>query len=228
MPFQENNFSSPEYQESAIDPKKVVVISCEGCNTEPEYFESVKRKLSESLKNLVEVELVEKPDNSSDPANVLKNLENHIESKFDFREGSDILWLVIDRESVDSRKKAIEAILPICTAKGYSIALSNPTFEFWLLLHVADISGYNQNDLYRNDWTSPAKKKRFIEKELSNILDGGFSKKSGRFNQDIVSIENVKRAIAQEQRFANSFPALLDNLGSNISRLIQDFLDLER
>ncbi|HDZ46554.1 hypothetical protein LCGC14_0317340 [marine sediment metagenome] len=227
MPFQDRNFSKPIYEETGKEPKKVVIISCEGCNTEPEYFSSIVDKLSENVKNLVEIEIVEKLDNSSDPNNVLRNLENHIEEKFDFKNGTDILWLVIDRESVDSRKKAIEDILPVCHTKGYSIALSNPLFEFWLLLHVCDISKYKKEDLHNNEWVTEARNRRFIDKQLSEILDNGFNKKSGRFNQEIISVENIKRAIAQEQQFCSTLPNLLDELGTNVSILINDILDLE-
>lgn len=223
MPFQETNFSSPEYQENSADPKRVVIISCEGCITEPSYFKTIKRKLSEHLKNLVEIELVEKPNQGSDPRNVLSNLECHIQSKFDFQEGSDILWLVIDRESVDSRKNAIKQIMPICEEKGYNISLSNPTFEFWLLLHVADIKNYDTATVYANEFVT--KKRRFLDKELSNILENGYNKSN--FNEDIVSLENIRNAVSQEKEFCNTLPELLNNLGSNVTSLINDFLILE-
>ena len=134
---------------------------------------------------------------------------------------------MVDRESVEERKKAIEAIIPICKEKGYSIAVSNPTFEFWLLLHVCDISSYDEATLHQNNWATEAKRRRFLDKELSNLLENGFSKKKGRFNQDIVTLDNIKRAVHQEQRFCNELPNLLDELGSNVGYLIKDFLVLE-
>lgn len=220
MPFKENSFSTPEYQELASDPKCVVIISCEGCKTEPGYFNAIKRKLSENLKSLVEIELVKKPNEGSDPRNVLQNLENHITAKFDFKQDIDILWLVIDRESVESRRNAILEILPICKEKDYKIALSNPTFEFWLLLHVAEIFNYDAEVLHANEKVS--QKRRFLDKELSNILDQGFNKSN--FNEDIVSLENIRLALKQEKSFSNTLPELLDSLGSNMGNLISDFL----
>ena len=227
MPFQEENFSKPEYIEQSLPPKKVVIISCEGCNTEPEYFETIKEKLTDNIDKLVAIELVEKPDKASEPDKVLRNLEKHIEAKFDFKENVDILWLVVDRESVTERKKAIEAIIPTCEEKGYSIAISNPAFEFWLLLHICDITSYDKTTLHQNNWVTEAKKRRFLDKELSNLLDNGFKKRKDHFNQDIVSLDNIKRAVKQEQDFCNQLPELLDELGSNIGCLINDFLVLE-
>jgi len=53
MPFEEESFTSPDYEEQRLAPKKIVIISCEGCNTEPEYFKCIKSKLPENIKNLV-------------------------------------------------------------------------------------------------------------------------------------------------------------------------------
>jgi hypothetical protein len=226
MPFENRDFNTPDYLEETEEPKKVVIISCEGSNTEPEYFETVKRKLSDNLKNLVEVDIVPKPAGDSEPKAVLNNLEEHIKNKYDFRKGSDILWLVIDRESVNSRKKNIKNIYPECSKKGYFIALSNPLFEFWLLLHVADIKLYEPKILIQNSWVNASKNRRYIDKELSIILPNGYNKKKGKFNQDIVSLANLKQALSQEKLFCTSYPDILDSLGSNIGNLIDDILDL--
>jgi hypothetical protein len=226
MPFENRDFNTPDYLEETEEPKKVVIISCEGSNTEPEYFETVKRKLSVNLKNLVEVDVVPKPAGASEPKAVLNNLEEHVKNKYDFRKGSDILWLVIDRESVSSRKKNIKDIYPECTTKGYFIALSNPLFEFWLLLHVADIKSYEPETLIQNEWVSASRNRRYIDKELSTILPNGYNKKKGKFNQGIVSLANLKRALSQEKLFCTSYPDILDNLGSNIGNIIDDILDL--
>jgi hypothetical protein len=228
MPFENRDFNTPDYSEEIVEPKKVVIISCEGSNTEPEYFDTVKRKLSHYLKNLVEIEIVPKFPGDSEPMAVLNNLEDYIKNKYDFNKGSDILWLVIDRESVEARKNNIKSIMPECNSKGYSVALSNPLFEFWLLLHIIDITTYDSELLLQNNWVNTSKNRRYIDKELSTILINGFNKKKGKFNQDIVNLENIKRAISQEKLFCTSHPDILDNLGSNIGELIQDFLDLPR
>lgn len=226
MPFIEREFSTPVYSEQTDEPKRVVIISCEGSNTEPEYFHTVKRKLSRRLKSLVEVDIVPKPTNDSAPKAVINNLESHIKSKYDFTNQHDTLWIVVDRESVDTRKKEILDAKKYCDEQGYFIAVTNPLFEFWLLLHVTDISKYNKDQLLVNSWTSPSKKRRFIDKELSQILDNGFNKRKGKFNQDLVTLENIKFALQQEKMFCNTMPDILDNLGSNIGDLVIDFLDV--
>lgn len=225
MNFEPSNFSRPSYEENKEEPRKLIILSCEGRVTEPSYFEALIETFNEHISNIVEVDIVAKNDNHSNPKDVLRNLEHHVNEKYGFDIASDNLWIVLDRESVPERKKQIEAIQAICDSKNFKMAITHPVFEFWLLLHVIDITKYDKEELVLNKWVSTAKKRRFIDKELSNILDRGYSKKQGNFNTDIVSLKNVRRALAQETLFCNTYPEILDSLGSNIGNLISEIID---
>lgn len=226
MGFKDSNLDQPTYEQQKDEPTRVIIISCEGSNTEPEYFETIKMKLASNISSLIKVELVSKPTEASEPKDVLDNLQIHVD-KYDFNKGFDSLWLVCDREKVLCRKtgsKGLIEVIPLCKEKGYSIALSNPLFEFWLLLHIVDISSYDNDILFRNDKVSA--KRRYIDKELSNLLENGFNKKRGKFNHSIVSLENINRAIAQEELFENNLSDIIDNLGCNVSSLVKEILEL--
>ncbi len=170
MGFKDRGFDNPIYIEEEIEPEKIIIISCEGRNTEPEYFETIKEKLSDLISVLVEIKIVPKNDNKSNPKDIVCNLEEYILDQYDYKSDYDEMWVIWDREKVDDRKNKILEILPECKEKNYNIALTNPAFEFWLLLHIVDISDYEDDILYKNDWTSQSKKKRFIEKELLTKL----------------------------------------------------------
>ena len=60
MGFKARNFESTEYIESELNPKKRIIISCEGSNTEPAYFKAIKEKLSKYISVLIEIEVIEK------------------------------------------------------------------------------------------------------------------------------------------------------------------------
>jgi len=226
MGFKERSFNQPTYKQQEKEPTRVIIISCEGSNTEPEYFEAIKTKLSRNISSLIEIVQVSKATEASEPKDVLDNLQRHVE-KYDFNKEHDSLWLVCDREKVIARKtgrKGLLSVIPLCQEKGYSMALSNPLFEFWLLLHVVDISNYDNKILFDNKKESSTR--RYIDKELSAILDGGYNKRSGHFNRDIVSLSNVKRAIQQEQLFENDLTEIVDKLGGNVSSLVNEILTI--
>jgi hypothetical protein len=223
MGFKEKSFGQPTYDQQEEEPTRVIIISCEGTNTEPEYFEAIKEKLKDNISSLIEIELVPKPNNASEPKDVLDNLQAFVD-KYDFNKGHDSLWLVCDREKVMHRKtgkKGLLEVIPLCVEKGYSIALLNPLFEFWLLLHLVDITTYSKDTLFENEKISA--KKRYLDQELTNIL-GVYNKKKGKFNRDIVSLDNVKRAIKQEQLFENDLTKIMDTLGGNLSSLINEIV----
>ncbi|WP_299695451.1 RloB family protein [uncultured Vibrio sp.] len=221
MGFKIRDFGKPVYDEYQEDPKRVIIISCEGSVTEPEYFNTIKVKLAKYLSDIIEIEVVNKQNNASEPQNVMANLQRYVEA-YDYRKEHDSLWLVCDREKVDARKKHLKEIMPICKENGYKLAISNPLFELWLLMHITDISQYDKKVLFANEPVNASRK--FIDKQLSNILDNGYNKKAGRFNKDIVTYENLIRAIEQEKTLENNEDLLLDNLGSNIGELINDIL----
>jgi len=226
MGFKERSFDQPTYQQQEEEPTRVIIISCEGTNTEPEYFKAIKEKLKDNISSLIEIELVPKPTNASEPKDVLDNLQTFVD-KYDFNKGHDSLWLVCDREKVIARKtgkSGLLKVIPLCKERGYSIALSNPLFEFWLLLHVVDISDYDNEKLFDNEKVNATR--RYLDKELSNILEGGYSKKAGKFNKDIVSLDNIKKAIEQEKLFENDLIKILDQLGGNIGSLISEILTI--
>ena len=175
MAFKDRGFDSPIYIEEENEPEKVIIISCEGRNTEPEYFEAIKNKLSDYISVLIEIQIVPKNDNPSEPKDIVCNLETFIEEHYDYKSDYDEMWVIWDREKVEARKQAILEMIPKCKEKNYNIALTNPLFEFWLLLHIVDISQYDKAVLYENDWMTPAKKRRFIDKELSKLLPNGYS-----------------------------------------------------
>lgn len=225
MGFEATSFNVPIYEEKSIEPRKAFVISCEGKNTEPEYFYTIKNKLSDYIDVLIQIEIVEK-NSGNEPYNVLSDLLEHTNKKQQddsYDVTNDEFWIVIDREKNDIRKQHIIDILDSCEDNNIDIALTNPAFEFWLLLHIVDNSLYDSDKLYKNEKINGSK--RFLDKEISNILCG-YSKKAGKFPKNIVTMENLKKAVEQEKFFENELKKIIDNLGSNVGKLVQRIVNI--
>ena len=52
---------------------------------------------------------------------------------------NDELCLVIDRDKQSWTEATISEVAQFCHAKQYILALSNPCFELWLLIHHYDV-----------------------------------------------------------------------------------------
>ncbi len=110
--------------------RKLFVISVEGVKTEPQYFEL----FNKNDQNIIKISCL-KGNHQSSPFQVLKRMENYL--KLEGLKKTDEAWLVIDKDQWSFEQ--IEELFEWSKSKeNYGFALSNPLFEFWLLLHFED------------------------------------------------------------------------------------------
>ncbi len=112
--------------------KKLFVLAVEGIKTEPLYF-----ALFNSRDSVIRVQCL-KDKSGSSPPQVLKRMEKHL--KAGELKSTDEAWLVSDKDQwSDSQLSQLHQWSQ--KEENYGFALSNPKFEYWLLLHFADGSG---------------------------------------------------------------------------------------
>mgnify|MGYP006284912623 CR=1 FL=1 len=119
---------------------RLFVIATEGEDTEKEYFNWFDPLGLDRPKFRIKVLPTE--DSKSAPEYVLQRLDEYTEEfdlKLDDRDPdkNDELWLVIDFDRWRSQK--LSTIAREARNKGYSLAVSNPCFEVWLLFHVSQL-----------------------------------------------------------------------------------------
>jgi len=125
------------------NPKPVILIVCEGRNTEPDYFEGL---VSEFRNPRVDIELVGGKGTPKTLVAVAKEYREKALSKAD-KEGDenlayDDVWCVFDRDDHLDIPDAFQ----MARDNGIQIAFSNPCFELWLLLHFRDQPGMKHRD----------------------------------------------------------------------------------
>ncbi len=122
-----------------LSPRKTVVIVTEGSKTEKEYFvlffEILNRQLPASP--LFKPIFPPRKRSSSAPKRVLNCMKKFLE--FNGKEPNAIheAWLVVDRDEWKD-KQLSELGAWEQKRRNYRFALSNPKFEYWLLLHFED------------------------------------------------------------------------------------------
>lgn len=113
--------------------RKLFLISVEGSKTEPQYF-GVLNKLTSTV---IKVTCVPGSTDSA-PSRVLKRMRDQLR-----KEGlraEDEAWLVVDRDAwPEAQLDELAAWAGAAPGRGF--ALSNPKFEFWLLLHFESGDG---------------------------------------------------------------------------------------
>ncbi|MCY3022316.1 MAG: RloB family protein [Planctomycetota bacterium] len=111
-------------------PRRCLLVVCEGEKTEPVYFEALRRALG-----LMSVEVrVCGPECASAPISVVDYALKRIGEEKLQQFAYDAVWCVFDVDKHPSLAKALDK------AKGNHllVALSNPCFEYWFLLHFED------------------------------------------------------------------------------------------
>ena len=144
----------------------LLVIASEGAVTEVNYFQGVKSKIEESRINIEVLSRVESAHSGAE--RVIRQLD-----KYKRESGigkSDQLCLVLDRDSQSLTEKNLARVAKECDSKGYILALSNPCFEIWLLMHFKCLSEFNNSE--RAEMLNS--KSRDMQALVRNCMPSGF------------------------------------------------------
>lgn len=227
-------FGARSEKSEISEPKKSFFIICEGEKTENQYFNGVFNYRTElKIHQLIDIVVIEQEEGEihvPHPVHIVNACINLIDSEdgkqtdlINYDPDIDEIWVVFDRDPKTVFENQFNEILEKCKKYGINIGFTNPTFEFWLLLHLPNINEYGEATLLANEKVGGKSSKRFVEKELSNRLTGGYNKNQIRFER---FLPNVDLAIAQEKLFKNTVNDIFYNVGSNIGILISKMKQL--
>lgn len=129
----------------------------------------------------------------------------------------DKFGIVIDRDQRSHTVEQMARVIKKCDSKSYLWYITNPCFEFWLLLHVSDI-------------------KTEYSDSLEDILDNKVDEKGNSYVSNLLHaktgqrktiqakifeqfyLPNINSAIERAKAFASK-NELIDNIGSNLGDL---------
>lgn len=118
------------------EPRKRVVVVCEGSKTEPKYLRMLNARSRDAL---IELEIVDEaatnPKSLVDRACAVKKeaAREHRRTK-DPNTRIDELWCVFDVDEHPMLREAVQQ----ASDNGVEVAISNPSVEVWFLLHFQD------------------------------------------------------------------------------------------
>lgn len=153
------------------------IIATEGTKTEIDYFRFLKEKCPRIRLNCFSGKF-------SNPISVLKTLQHRLSTVIDkFNEETDQAWVVIDKDSWEERD--LEILFKESKKYKYlHIAVSNPKFEFWLLLHFDNKAGAGA----KSSAKCTARLKQFLP---------GYDK---HLAPNVFTLERVKLAVMQAEK----------------------------
>ena len=125
-----------EYDPNKVKQRKrkpVIYVICEGKETEVLYFKHFRTR------NCL-VDIVPMTSKYTAAEHLVKNAKGLLSHADYFPKDGDQLWCVFDRD--DNTNAQLKAAGEHADKNGYKIAYSNPSFEYWYLLHFVKHNGY--------------------------------------------------------------------------------------
>ncbi len=199
MPPKRRKFSRPLGERRY---RKIFILAVEGIKTEPQYFDVFNDQNSVIRVNCL------KGKHDSSPPQVLTRMENHL--KKEGLKKSDEAWLVVDKDQwTDEQLSQLHQWSQ--QADNYGFALSNPKFEFWLLLHFEDSSGVSSSQI--------------CSQKLERYLPGYDKNIDIRKISDTMITDAIKRARKRDNPPCGDWPR---TTGTTVYKLIERILESRR
>lgn len=185
----------------AFRDARLIVIASEGKDTERIYFKALAKEYTNPRVHVHILKRSEEEKNNSSPEHVLEQL-NEYKCQYEL-EADDELWLVTDKdlwtEAMLSRV-ATECMQDV----SMHMALSNPCFELWLLLHLVDVASLTPEE--QKLWIENRRKSKSSNPYLKVLL----RQKMGSYHEsayDVLTlIQHVEVAI-ERARLLDKNPA---------------------
>lgn len=139
-----------------------------------------------------------------------------------YQQDMDEFCVMIGRDMHTHSEANMSDCIEHCRKEGYRCFIANPCFEFWLLLHLTDVRAeYNLDDIQENKKLSGTH--TFVSREVSARARHG---KSGiNFEQNYLA--KVGEAVARAKEFASDEEHLIEDIGCNLWKLIEDMQAFE-
>lgn len=171
-------------------------------------------------------DLSKKIINNTDESNKLNIEMDNLKEKLEYEEDIDKICIIIDRDKGSFKEFQYDKVLEICKENGYILGISNPSFEFWLLLHLTNAKQYNTDEIRINKKVKKSKNSpTYIEKLLSDEL--GFRYKKNEIKFDLFK-DNIDIAINNQKLYESNIDNLKNNIGTNVGDIIQYMRGFEK
>ena len=219
--------SRPTDNEERIKPYRRYYIISEGANTEVYYFRGLRRSLR--IHAGIEICPLEKTGidrNLSNPRKLINFAEEIKKEDISFDKTIDRMVIVFDADIFENDDQQYSEIIQLGEKNKENIlAVTNPSFELFLLLHYEDsyekIIVPNAEAILKNEKSLSGR--RFID-----ILFSQITHMNPKKNKDIDKLPpKIHLAIEQEKNLNQDIHYCHGKLTSNVGKIIQSIMDDE-
>jgi hypothetical protein len=142
-----------------------------------------------------------------------------IKTCFDFDEEIDKICFVLDRDCGSFKPEQYDQVIEICRECNYELGMSTPNFEFFLLIHLSNLSDIDNQLLFENKSELTYK---VLRKRLKDEYDLNYRKEKynaaffvSKFNDYKINIDH----------YVQNNNELKNNVGSSLGTILKNVLE---
>lgn len=136
----------------------------------------------------------------------------------------DEFCVLIDRDTKSHTETNMNDCISHCKTKGYTCYVTNPCFEFWLLLHFSNVIEEYADKLETiKENNKVSERHTFVSNEVSKKAH--HRKKIHRF--ETTYLPRIDDAITHAKAFPSDVDNLVDSIGCNIWKLIEKMREFD-
>ncbi|MCD7957377.1 MAG: RloB family protein [Lachnospiraceae bacterium] len=169
------------------------MIVTEGKCTEPLYFRGIENQIKRNIGgriDVVEVPVIDIFGEGSSTGKLIEIADEIVKAAKILYQN---VWIVFDKDDFEDFDQAIQDGI----RKGYRVAWSNQSFEYWLYLHFF----YSDSALHRDEWN----KKLDAIFEQYQLGDGHYHKNYENIYELVDTFDGVATAIKHAKRRMTGF-----------------------
>jgi len=138
---------------------------------------------------------------------------------------TDEFWLIIDRDDWETiHLLDISALVEDCKKeKNFFMAMSNPCFEIWLILHLTPLSTFSEDEqraIFENKKISA--NKNHIDEVLANCIKNG--RGYNKTPDPRLFLPKVYDAIVNAKRIASTEEDYPSRIGTDVYKLVEKLI----
>ena len=207
-----------------LKAEKFFILSFEGEKSEPKYFENIRNSELFNNSGLIETIPLKREKNTGTNPLAVKKLLRIAKSEYNFKP-TDEFWLIIDRDHWETIHNIdFDKLIAECEAeKNFYLAMSNPCFEIWLILHLKNVTEFSEEELSKISINQKiSNKKHHIDTVLENLIGDGRGYNKTPNPEEFLPLTN--NAIERAKALSNPNEKYPTSIGTDVYKLVEKLI----
>lgn len=134
----------------------------------------------------------------------------------------DKICIIIDRDVNSFSEEQYQNAIKLSEENNFILGVSNPCFEFFLLMHIYDMSDFSKDDILENKKEQDKTlMERTLDKFMKKEIGTSFKKKS----YDVkYFIENINKGIENSKSYQFENDKLINEVGTSVFTILDEIL----